>query len=134
MYQSEFNIPNGYVIIADVFDEFLGENNVKEKIQNIINKCDINDEEGMKKNSNEITEIISKCHISEIIEKEIIENYKKLNCKYVAVRSSATSEDGKNHAWAGQLETFLNVTETNIIENVKKCWSSIYSLRALFYR
>lgn len=63
-----------------------------------------------------------------------MESYKKLNCKHVAVRSSATSEDGKKHAWAGQLETFLNVNETNIIENIKKCWSSIFSPRAIFYR
>ena len=63
-----------------------------------------------------------------------MKNYEALNCKYVAVRSSATSEDGKSHAWAGQLETFLNVDKMNIIESVKKCWSSIFSPRALFYR
>lgn len=134
MYQSEFNVPNGYVIMADVFDRFLNENNVKEKIQEIINKCKTNDEKDIENKSKEITQIISKCYISDTIKKEIMESYKKLNCKYVAVRSSATSEDGKNHAWAGQLETFLNVNETNIIESIKKCWSSIFSPRAIFYR
>lgn len=134
MYQNEFNIPNGYIIMANVFDKFLDENNVKEKIQEIINRCNINDEKDIENKSNEITKIISKCYISDTIEKEIMISYKELNCKYVAVRSSATSEDGVNHAWAGQLETFLNVDEINIIENIKKCWSSIFSPRAIFYR
>lgn len=134
MYQNEFNIPNGYVIMADVFDKFLNENNIKEKIQEIIDRCNTNDEKDIEKNSNEIAQIIFKCEISDTIRREIMKSYEKLNCKYVAVRSSATSEDGKSHAWAGQLETFLNVDETNIIESIKKCWSSIFSPRAIFYR
>lgn len=134
MYQNKFNIPNGYIIMADVFDRVLNENNVKEKIQEIINTCNVNYEKDIENKSKEIVSIISKCYISDTIKKEIMEGYKKLNCKYVAVRSSATSEDGKSHSWAGQLETFLNVNETNILENIKKCWSSIFSSRAIFYR
>ena len=134
MYENEFNIPNGYVIMADVFKAFLEENHVKEKIQEIIHKCEIENEKEIEENAKEIMKIISRCEMSEIIKKEIMKNYEALSCKYVAVRSSATSEDGKSHAWAGQLETFLNVDKTNIIESVKKCWSSIFSPRALFYR
>lgn len=134
MYQNKFNIPNGYIITADVFSEFLIQNNVKEKIQTIIAKSNINDEKEIERNSKEIVQIISKCSISDEVKNQIIGNYKELNCKYVAVRSSATSEDGKSQAWAGQLETFLNVNETTIIESVKKCWTSVFSPRALFYR
>lgn len=134
MYQNKFNIPNGYVITSNMFDDFLKENNVKEKIQRIIKGCNIYDEKDIENKSNEIIQIVSKCYISDPMKKEIISNFKKLNCKYVAVRSSATSEDGKTHAWAGQLDTFLNVNETNIIESVKKCWISIFNSRAIFYR
>lgn len=55
MYQNEFNIPNGYIIMANVFDKFLNENNIKEKIQEIINRCNINDEKDIENKSNEIT-------------------------------------------------------------------------------
>lgn len=130
MYKNNFNIPNGYVIMTDVFNEFL----VKNKIQKIIQRCDINDEIEIEQSSKEIMQLISKCSISDNIKNEIIKYYKELKCKYVAVRSSMTSEDGKSHAWAGQLETFLNVDETNLIECVKKCWSSIFSPRAISYR
>lgn len=37
MYQNGFNIPNGFVITTDIFDKFLNENNVKNKIQEMIN-------------------------------------------------------------------------------------------------
>lgn len=134
MYQNNFNIPNGYVIMTDSFNEFLIENNIKEEIQKIIKKCDINDEKNIQDNSEEIIKIISKATMSDAIKKDIIKSYDKLNCKYVAVRSSATSEDGKSQAWAGQLESFLNVNKTNIIECIKNCWSSVFSPRALFYR
>ncbi len=134
MYQNGFNIPNGYVIMADIFNEFLVENNIKETIQNIINKCDISDEKNIETKSREIIKIILECNISDNVKDEIIRKYKELDCEYVAVRSSATSEDGKNHAWAGQLETFLNVNESTIIESVKECWCSVFSPRALFYR
>jgi len=57
-----------------------------------------------------------------------------LRTKYVAVRSSATAEDSKIDSWAGELETYLNTTKENLIENIKKCWSSLYTPRAIFYR
>lgn len=134
MWQNNFNIPNGYIIKAEIFNRFLLENNVKEKINIIIENCNIEDEKNIENASNEIMQIISKCDISTSIKDEIIKNYEKLNCEYVAVRSSATSEDGKTHAWAGQLETYLNVDKTSIIESVKKCWTSVFSPRAIFYR
>ncbi len=134
MLQHGFNVPNGFVISANIFNNFLDENNLKEDINKLIQDCDINDEKKIENISNQIISILKNCNISNSIQNEIIENYKLLNSNEVAVRSSATSEDGKNHAWAGQLETFLNINESNIIEAVKKCWCSIFSPRALFYR
>jgi len=65
---------------------------------------------------------------------EILLNFKKLGSKFVAVRSSATSEDSKNAAWAGQLNTYLNTTKKDLIMNIKKCWASLFSPRAFLYR
>jgi rifampicin phosphotransferase len=66
-------------------------------------------------------------------EKEIFTAFDKLETQYVAVRSSATAEDSSNTSWAGQLETYLNVTKDNLIESIKKCWASIKTDRALCY-
>jgi len=53
---------------------------------------------------------------------------------FVAVRSSATAEDSSVASWAGELETYLDTTEKKLLENVKKCWSSLFTPRAIFYR
>ena len=134
MYQNKLNIPNGYVIMADEFDNFLLQNGIKYKIQSIITALDIENEEDIQNASNEISKIILSCDMNENVKNEIIKNYEILGCKFVAVRSSATSEDGKSHAWAGQLESFLNVDKTELAKSVKKCWNSVFSPRAIYYR
>ncbi len=67
-------------------------------------------------------------------EKEIMAEFEKLKTKYVAVRSSATAEDSKVASWAGQLETYLNVTKKNLFKSIEKCRASLYSQRAISYR
>ncbi len=124
MYNNKFNIPNGYVIGADLFDKFLTTNNIKKKIQKKLNECDINNEENLEKTSYEICNIISKYDFPDDLKKEIIDKYENLACKYVAVRSSAMLEDGKKSAWAGQLESFLNVSKNDIVSAVKNCMLS----------
>jgi len=57
-----------------------------------------------------------------------------LDAEFVAVRSSATAEDGAEHAWAGQLDRFLNTTKKDLIKNIKRCFSSLFTPRAIFYR
>ncbi|MCC6220586.1 MAG: hypothetical protein IT291_05010 [Deltaproteobacteria bacterium] len=61
-------------------------------------------------------------------------SFRYLDARFVAVRSSATAEDSANAAWAGQLESYLNTTEETLLENVKKCWASLFTPRAIFYR
>lgn len=67
------------------------------------------------------------------LEEEILDFFDKLGAQKVAVRSSATAEDGANDAWAGQFDTFLNVERSGLINAVKKCWASADSERAQAY-
>lgn len=64
---------------------------------------------------------------------KIYKAFEALGAKRVAVRSSAVAEDSSTSSWAGQLETYLNVTRENLIENILKCWNSIKSEKALSY-
>ena len=53
----------------------------------------------------------------------------------VAVRSSAVSEDGHTASFAGQQESYLNVSGGDaVLDRVRECWASFFSPRALFYR
>ena len=65
---------------------------------------------------------------------EIEDGFRELGADRVAVRSSATAEDGTINSWAGQLESYLNTTQENLMENVKKCWASLFSEKASMYR
>lgn len=67
------------------------------------------------------------------IRKEISLAFDNLRTERVAVRSSAIAEDSTTSSWAGQLETYLNVTKDNLIESIKKCWASMQSGRAKAY-
>jgi len=61
--------------------------------------------------------------------------YEKLRAAAVSVRSSATAEDLPGHSFAGQYETFLNVTSLQgCLEAIKKCWASLWTERAFEYR
>ena len=70
--------------------------------------------------------MILKADLPKDLEKDILKAYKKLSSQYntenvdVAVRSSATAEDSSVASWAGELETYLNTSQANLMENIKK--------------
>lgn len=67
------------------------------------------------------------------VREEILHAFDQLGIDRVAVRSSAVAEDSSSASWAGQLESYLNVSKDKLIENIRKCWNSIKSERALAY-
>lgn len=67
------------------------------------------------------------------IKNEILQAFDKLGAERVAVRSSAVAEDSPSSSWAGQLDSYLSVSKDELLDSVRKCWSSINSGRALFY-
>jgi pyruvate,water dikinase len=94
------------------------------------------DENNFREKSREIRNLILSGKIQENIESEVKEALSKLNANHVSVRSSAVSEDSLKASFAGLHDTFLNVkAETSsVLENVKKCWASLFNDRAVIYR
>lgn len=133
MTQAGIPVPPGFVVLSNSFEKFM-ETGLNVEIQSELDKVNINDVNSIGEASERIRSEIMLKEIPEDIKKEIINEFEKLKCEFVAVRSSATSEDSKDAAWAGQLETYLNTTKDNLIENVKKCFSSLFTPRAIFYR
>lgn len=134
MYSSNIPVPNGFVILSSTFNFFLKENNLDKKIKIILKKVNLKETITFSKASKEIQSLILAYSFSEKLSKEILSSFKILNSNFVAVRSSATAEDSKKNAWAGQLDTFLFITEKNLLESVKKCFASLFTERAIFYR
>jgi len=127
-------VPPGFVILVSAFEKFLEKTDINVEVKAMWNRINIEDVESVEESSEIFRDLIKKVKMPKEIEKNILDTFKNLKAKYVAVRSSATAEDSKIDSWAGELETYLNTTKDNLIENVKKCWASLYTPRAIFYR
>lgn len=112
-----FKVPDFFVVNIDDYKQFLEENNLMEIIKGLLKE----------NQRDEIKSIIKESEINGKLENKIREKFKKLNSEFVSVRSSALNEDGKNKAFAGQYDSYLNVTQENLIEKIKLCWISFYN-------
>lgn len=155
MYTRKFPVPPGFVVTADAFAFFISD--IRENIKNIMLKIDFEDTEDLEKKSKEIRKLIEKQEVSDELKMEILESYHILGTEkidekgisqdalnilrnshepiFVSVRSSATTEDLADASFAGQQQSFLNIKgDTDLIEFIKKCFSSLYTARSMYYR
>ena len=133
MSRAKIPVPPGFIILVEAFDKFLRETDLAVEIASQIKQMNYKDINSIDRASNVIRDLIHDAPMPQDLEKEFLKEFNKLNAKHVAIRSSATAEDSAVASWAGELETYLNTSQTNLIENIKKCWSSLFTPRALFY-
>ena len=134
MTRAGIPVPGGFVILSSAFDRFISKTQIKADIDAVLHDVHHEDINSVEKASAEIQAFIVSKEIPSSLQKEILVAYDELKSEFVAVRSSATAEDSSSAAWAGQLDTFLNTTKENLLENIKRCWASLFTPRAIFYR
>ncbi len=143
MINAGLPVPPGFAVTAYSYEKYIQEKNIAEQIYKIINETvtNPNDPKQYDVASKKIRELIEKTPMPKDIETAIRSAYKELNQRlelkdtFVAVRSSATAEDLPDASFAGQQETYLNVKGADdLIGKVVKCWSSLFTPRAIFYR
>mgnify|MGYP003964037907 CR=1 FL=1 len=134
MTNADILVPPGFVVLADAFDRFVDETGIGVEIEARLKEVNLDDMNSVDKVSNVLKDVIHDTPMPKDLAKEISDSFDKLGSEYVAVRSSATAEDSEVASWAGELDTFLNTTKDNLVENVKKCWASLFTTRAIFYR
>lgn len=139
MTKAGFPVPNGFAVTVAAYDAFLDENDFRKQINNILKATDRNDPNQLNSASKQIERIIMKGRVPKEVVHDIYIAYKKLSGRFkkslVAVRSSATAEDLPTASFAGQQESFLNIKgDANLVETIKKCWASLFTARAIFYR
>ena len=80
--------------------------------------------------------LVLKAGMAPEVQERILESYRGMGTDcFVAVRSSATGEDGADASFAGMNETYTNVRgEQDLIEAVKNCWASLFAPRVVSYR
>lgn len=133
-------VPNGFAVSADTYKQFLERTQTNKTIEKLLDDLDTADMEALRKVSAKIRKHIEGIRMPDDMEKAFLASYAEL-CRQagkknvaVAVRSSATAEDLPGASFAGQQDTFLNVTGKTLISNIKKCWSSLFTARAIVYR
>jgi pyruvate, water dikinase len=134
MTQAGIAIPPGFVVLSTAFDRFVEETGIKADIDAVLHSVDHKEIHTVDAASEKIKAMVTGRDFPEDIAEEILKLFRELGTKFVAVRSSATAEDSASAAWAGQLDTFLNTEQESLLENVKKCWASLFTPRAIFYR
>jgi len=135
------SVPGGFATTADAFRDFIAENNLAQRMQDRLATLDVEDVAGLTRAGSEIRGWISDAPLPAALDTAIRDAYAKL-CKdagasdiAVAVRSSATAEDLPDASFAGQQETYLNVTGVDdVVRKVKDVFASLYNDRAIAYR
>jgi pyruvate,water dikinase len=136
MVQAGLPIPPGYVITAPAYRRVLEQAELETKIDDLLLNLDRSVCDQLQTVEPLIRDLFVDAPIPEEIQASILAYYRQLGEDVsVAVRSSATAEDLAGASFAGQQETILNVAgEEALIEAVRRCWSSLFTAQAIFYR
>ncbi|HKL39700.1 MAG TPA: phosphoenolpyruvate synthase [Cryomorphaceae bacterium] len=133
-------IPDGFATTAEAYREFLKQNDLKDEIAHLLDDLDKEDFKNLKKIGSKIRKKIMDADIHEDFAEAIKEAFDELkdrteNLSGVAVRSSATAEDLPEASFAGQHESFMNITRKDeLVHTVKRCFASLFTDRAIKYR
>ena len=135
------SVPGGYATTADAFREFIAFNSLHQRIYDRLADLDVEDVDALVKAGAEIRGWVIDAPLQPQLDTAIREAYARLCAENggvdvsVAVRSSATAEDLPDASFAGQQETFLNVTGADdVVHKVKEVFASLYNDRAIAYR
>lgn len=131
-------VPDGFATTAKAYINFLKENNLESRIQERLATLDVNNLKALTSASKEIQSWIKKAKLPKALVNDIEKAYLEMNVEgkcSVAVRSSATAEDLPDASFAGQQETYLNISGVNNVTHaVKNVFASIFTPRSIAYR
>ncbi|MCX6762794.1 MAG: phosphoenolpyruvate synthase, partial [Candidatus Moranbacteria bacterium] len=152
-------VPDGFSVTAEAFRYFLSQNKLDGEIKDILKGLDTGNMRNLAQRGYRVRETILSAEFPVDLRNQIVDAYSKLSRDYnprksfrinwnredhtnhfaggvdTAVRSSATAEDLADASFAGQQESYLNVTgEYQLLDSIKKCFSSLFTDRAISYR
>ncbi len=137
MAKAGFPVPGGYHITTLAYRRFVEENSLQQSILESLEQIDISNLESLAAASQEISALFSNAAIPADVANAVLQAYASLPgmSPAVAVRSSATAEDLPEASFAGQQDTYLNVSGAEaLLDATRKCWASLWTARAIGYR
>lgn len=145
LVRNNFPVPPAFVVSAEAYFDFVKSTGIVGRIIKTIDAINVESSSELEKETRKIRELIASTPMGSGLETEIKKAYAGMGGKKagaagsgdacVAVRSSATAEDLPEASFAGQQETYLNVVgREDVVDAVKKCWASLFTARATYYR
>ena len=137
MAKTGFAVPDGFIATANAYRTFVDDNNLRTKILDLARPEVMQRRASFASAASSIQALFADAEVPDEIAAEIAEAYESLDGENpaLAVRSSANAEDLPDLSFAGQQETYLNVTGARaVVAAVKNCWSSLWTERAMAYR
>lgn len=142
LIRARIPVPPGFIVTSEAYRQFIEETGIGAYIKWVLDEViSRGTPEEYEKASQLIRSKFIRTPMPHRLEAAIVEAYRRLAERVgvknprVAVRSSATVEDLPEASFAGQQETYLNVSgEEEVVEHVKKVWASLWTARALSYR
>ncbi|RXY99875.1 phosphoenolpyruvate synthase [Fictibacillus sp. S7] len=132
----EIQVPEGFCVTTEAFQKALEPNEAVHTHLQQLTMLQINDREKISEMSQKIRQIIEDVKFPSEVITSVHRYLSEFGEEHAyAVRSSATAEDLPHASFAGQHDTYLNIIGSDaILKHIRKCWSSLYTDRAIFYR
>ena len=131
-------VPGGFATTADAFREFLAQDALADRIHSALEALDVDDVNALARTGAQIRQWMMETPFPVQLEAGIRDAYAQLDAAgngSFAVRSSATAEDLPDASFAGQQETFLNISGIdNVLHAIREVFASLYNDRAISYR
>lgn len=133
-------VPNGFAVTAEAYRQTLAQGGAWNRLRDVLGGLDPANVDDLGQRAQAAREIVYGTPLPEELAAQIVQAYRKLVQQYgesltVAVRSSATAEDLPTASFAGQHETFLNISgEARLLDAVRRCYASLFKDRAIMYR
>ncbi len=137
LHRAGIHVPPGFVVRTEAFEEFIDALERRSPVRACVDGLAADEVDGMTAVSRELRARMEDAALPADLQQEIRDAYGRLAepPPAVAVRSSATTEDAADASFAGLQDTYLWVTDANsLIDKIRSCWASLYSLESLSYR
>jgi pyruvate,water dikinase len=134
------HVPNGFAITAEAYRRTLELSGALPRLRDALAGLDVQDVDDLARRAQRAREIVLAATLPEELTREILAAHARLRAECgadmsFAVRSSATAEDLPTASFAGQHESFLNISgEARLLDSVRLCFASLFKDRAIAYR
>lgn len=130
------SVPEGFCISTEAFRIIIGESALVNDLLDRLSLLKGNQTDKIRELSDEMRSLIEGIDLPEEIGHEINDHLIRLGeHEAYAIRSSATAEDLPTASFAGQHDTYLNITGKDaFLSHIMKCWASLFTDRAITYR